>query len=200
MNSSHLFARVAESIVIFAHMSQVGCFSACCAFAFAIFSFGQSFLSLKGHHDAVSHIFFTSLFFQDLSACQTAECSESIGLTSHQYFFNNKFISSHQETIVSLFASAIIFHFVNAAFVGSIHIAHTSEVTNMSVPMSVEMSNNHFIQVRIFNFQLSIFNFQFLILYLSSVAFSSLKITTFFGLNSWICFEMSSMFEFADIA
>jgi hypothetical protein len=165
--------------VIFAPIVQVGCFNACSLVTVSSFSFGRKVASLNGPPEQVNQIFFTSSRFQALRHCHIAECSESIGLISPPYFFSNSFISCQATTIVSLFASATIFHFWSADLVGKTQIFQTTEFTSISVFSSSLTATNHSIQIKISTFIQ--FNFD-----CNSVFFSALNITTFFGKNSLI--------------
>ncbi len=76
MTSSPLLASVAESIVIFAPIDQVGCFSACSG----VTADSSAFVaSRNGPPEAVRMRAATSSMDSPTRHCQMAECSESIG-------------------------------------------------------------------------------------------------------------------------
>ena len=103
ITSSPLFAKDAESIVIFLPMFQVGCFNASSRVTDSSCSFVWF---LKGPPLAViinSEIFSVLIWFIRL---KIAECSESTGIIFAFLEFASFFISGHAITTVSLFASA----------------------------------------------------------------------------------------------
>ena len=112
--SKPLFIMLAESMVIFAPIVQLGCFKACAAVAFLSWSIG---VVLNGPPDAVSNIFSIGLFPSPARHWNIAECSESTGKIGDLYFCANSQMSSPATTSVSLFAKAMVFPASMAAMV-----------------------------------------------------------------------------------
>ena len=99
-----MFIIVAESMVIFAPISHVGCFSASAAVTVAICSFVKR---RNGPPDAVSRIFSTSLSPSPTMLWNIAECSLSTGSICTPFSSANRHISSPATTSVSLLARHI---------------------------------------------------------------------------------------------
>ncbi len=113
MTSRPLFIRVAESMVIFLPMSQVGCDRAsptviCCKFC----------LFKNGPPEAVRINLFTSSFLPPRRHCFMAECSLSMGKTSAPVSFAFSISSSPAITSDSLLAMARVFPAATASRLG----------------------------------------------------------------------------------
>ena len=106
MTSSPLLKRVAESTVIFAPMFQFGCFSASRAVTRASASFENA---RKGPPLAVRISFSKGVSYEQPSACQIAECSESTGRICAPVRFASAVTSAPPATRLSLLASATVF-------------------------------------------------------------------------------------------
>ena len=105
----------AESMVIFAPISQLGCFKAC---TFVTVFNCSSVYVRKGPPEAVSITFSIGLPTSPAKHWNTAECSESTGRIGVRYCCANWLISSPATTSVSLFARAIALRARIALIVG----------------------------------------------------------------------------------
>ena len=104
ITSKPLFIIEAESMVILAPMSQLGCLRACSRVA----CWSCSMLQVrKGPPEAVSSIFSIGLFASPAKHWKMAECSESTGRRGTRCSMANWVTSSPATTRVSLLASAI---------------------------------------------------------------------------------------------
>ena len=133
ISSSPLFIMVAESIVIFAPMFQLGCASACSRVTFFISS---AVLPKNGPPDAVRMIFASRLPCAACAHWKIAECSESTGRILTPFSRAARITSSPAHTSVSLFASAMSLPASIAASVGSRPTMPTTAVTTISAPLS----------------------------------------------------------------
>ena len=105
----------AESIVILAPMSQLGCFKACVLVTVASCSIVQV---RNGPPEAVSITFSTGLPISPAKHWNTAECSESTGKMGVPLKRARSLISSPATTNVSLLARAIVLRARIAFIVG----------------------------------------------------------------------------------
>ena len=105
----------AESIVILAPMSQLGCFKACALVTVASCSIVQV---RNGPPEAVSITFSTGLPISPAKHWNTAECSESTGKMGVPLKRARSLISSPATTNVSLLARAIVLRARIAFIVG----------------------------------------------------------------------------------
>ena len=137
MTSRPLLARVEESIVTLAPISQLGCFKASLA---VIFASSSLFLPLKGPPEAVSRIFSTSSSAPPLRDWNIAECSESTGSILTLCSFARGIIMWPAQTRVSLLARAISFPAFMASMTGSMPIIPTIAPTTISASSSLAAS------------------------------------------------------------
>ena len=115
ITSKPLFIMLAESMVIFAPMSQLGCFSASAAVTCAICSRVNR---RKGPPLAVSRIFSISLWLSPANDWKIAECSLSTGKMGTRCSCARRQMISPATTSVSLFASAMVLPAFIASIVG----------------------------------------------------------------------------------
>ena len=130
ITSKPLFMRVAESMVIFAPMSHVGCLSASSAVTCAICS---AVNVLKGPPEHVSRIFSMLLSPSPTMLWNIAECSLSTGSIGTRFSRAKRHISSPATTRVSLLARHIFFLALMAWIVGDSPANPTMAVSTMSM-------------------------------------------------------------------
>src|SRR5215813_4050495 len=139
ITSRPLFIIVAESIVIFAPIRQVGWFSAWAVVAFSISSFDEL---RNGPPDAVRINRFTSRRFSPRKHWCNALCSLSTGNNSAPDFSAARVISSPAMTSVSLFANATRLPSSSARCVGSNPSAPTTAPITISTRSQVATSQS----------------------------------------------------------
>ena len=137
ITSKPLFIIDAESMVIFAPILQLGCFSAC---SFVTFSSCAMSQVRKGPPDAVSMSFSTLFSISPARHWNIAECSESTGRMGTLCSVARAFTSSPATTIVSLLASAISLPAFMASIVGRSPEKPTIAVTTTSTSGSFTTS------------------------------------------------------------
>ena len=130
ITSKPLFIMEAESIVIFAPISQLGCFRACVLVT--VFSCSNVYVR-KGPPEAVRITFSIGLPTSPAKHWKTAECSESTGKIGVRYCCANWFINSPATTSVSLLARAIALRARIAFMVGFNPAYPTMAVSTMSI-------------------------------------------------------------------
>ena len=130
ITSNPLFIIVAESIVIFAPIFQVGCRKASAAVASRKSSFG---VSLNAPPEAVRISFSTLFSFSPTRHWNIALCSESMGTMSTRFLRARSVTSSPATTSVSLFARAIFLPASIALTVGNSPEYPTIAVTTVSM-------------------------------------------------------------------
>ena len=137
ITSKPLFMSVAESMVIFAPMSHVGCFRASAAVTVC----NCSCVNLrKGPPEQVSRIFSISLSPSPTRLWKMAECSLSTGRMGTWYSSASWQMSSPATTSVSLLARHIFFRARMAWMVGSRPEKPTMAVSTMSMGPASTMS------------------------------------------------------------
>ena len=141
ITSKPLFMSVAESMVIFAPMSHVGCFRASAAVTVC----SCSFVNLRnGPPEQVSRIFSISLSPSPTRLWKMAECSLSTGRMGTWYSPASWQMSSPATTSVSLLARQIFFRARMAWMVGSRPEKPTMAVSTMSMGPASTMSQSAF--------------------------------------------------------
>ena len=130
MTSKPLFIIDAESIVIFAPMSQVGCLRASAAVTSRIWS---SVNLRNGPPDAVSRIFSIGLSPSPTMLWKIAECSLSTGKIGTRFSAARRHTSSPATTSVSLLARQIFLRALMAWMVGARPEKPTIAVSTISM-------------------------------------------------------------------
>ena len=130
MTSNPLFIIEAESMVILAPMSQVGCLKASATVTVSSCSWENL---RKGPPDAVSSIFSMGLSSSPTKLWKMAECSLSTGRIGAWYCCASWQINSPATTKVSLLARQIFLCALMAAMVGSSPAKPTMAVSTMSI-------------------------------------------------------------------
>ena len=130
ITSKPLFIIVAESMVIFAPISHVGCFRASAAVTVAICSLLKR---RNGPPDAVRRIFSTALSPSPTMLWNIAECSLSTGSMRTRCSMARRHISSPATTSVSLLARHIVLRARMACIVGESPAKPTMAVSTMSI-------------------------------------------------------------------
>ncbi len=138
MTSNPLFIIVALSIVIFAPMLHVGCFSAS---AFVTAASCSCENVRNGPPDAVSSIFSISLSPSPTMLWKMAECSLSTGSIGAWFSAARRQISSPATTSVSLLARQIFLCAFIACIVGLRPAKPTMAVSTMSTGPAVTISS-----------------------------------------------------------
>ena len=130
MTSNPLFIMDAESMVILAPMSQLGCFSACSRVACCSCSMLQV---RNGPPDAVSNSFSIGLWASPAKHWKMAECSESTGKMGTRCSMASWVTSSPATTSVSLLAKAMALPARMAFIVGRKPAYPTIEASTISM-------------------------------------------------------------------
>ena len=130
ITSNPLFIIVAESMVIFAPILQLGCLSACSRVTCS----SCSLVNVRnGPPDAVRISFSTLFCISPARHWKMAECSESTGRIGVLCFIASELMSSPATTIVSLLARAMALPAFMALIVGRKPEKPTIAVTTMSI-------------------------------------------------------------------
>mmetsp|Transcript_10264 Transcript_10264/g.15456 ORF Transcript_10264/g.15456 Transcript_10264/m.15456 type:complete len:204 (-) Transcript_10264:288-899(-) len=181
---------VAESTVILAPMSQLGCVKASFTVALCISS---TFQSLKAPPEAVRMILLRAPGGKPCRLWKMAECSESAGIMSALYSSSRGKITGPPAMRVSLFARAMVFPFLMASMVGRRPAQPTIPVTTVSAELALATAQFPSWPLRISGYSLS-FTPMAESLDLRSLISSSVATETTSGLNCLICLAKSSVF------